>query len=273
MNIVHSPFMIRLQSIYHWVYIFSSDGLFSLNGTSNTLPITPIDANSNPLVLIFLNITLSMGNTIPVPDEGSMTSFRTYLVAGCLASANSVSTITMQQQSIPNSNMTISIKTLPNLCVNNNLIAYNKPNITISSAEPVVQASTDTVTWDISLTNTHHFLPITHGLEKLWNGAIEMIDVQEISCSTMALIGSPLVINSDNIYEVGTINGNAQKCYRITGRITSCQTNDLTVASGWDCNGYPAGVENANCSNIILYATLLESGLNIQILNQPLFAS
>ena len=244
---------------------------FNYNGTSMTLPITPVDVNANPLIFDLSQYYAINGGPVPISDEGSFMSIRAYLVPSCLAATNSTSTITMQQQSIPKFKYDFINQNPSGTYVSTNIIAYNKPNVSITSAEPIVQASTDTVTWDIALTNTTPYPADNVWLGEVLGGAIEMIGLQEINCTTSALVGAPIALNADDVYTLGTINGNMQKCYRVTGRITSCATNDLTVASGWNCGSYPQGVDNADCSsNLDLYATLLESGLNMQILNQPL---
>lgn len=242
------------------------------NSTSSLVSITPLDPNANPLVFVISQLFQNNGGPLPVADEGHYIQFRTYLMAGCLANPNSISTISLRQRSIPigkydhiNQNLTAK------KYISTNLIAYNKPNVTITSADPVVQAATDTVTWDVTITNTTPF-----PAERVWlaedpGGSIDFINVQPINCSTGALIGSTLTDNGMGVFETGTLSGNSQRCYRVKGKITSCETNIITMATGWNCGSYPANISDADCSaKIDLRATLVESGLNIQIINQPL---
>jgi subtilisin-like proprotein convertase family protein len=246
---------------------------YNYNGVQKLVSITPIDVNANPLVFVITNLFEINGGTLPIADEGHYIQFRTYMVASCLATPSNTININMRQRSIPIGKYDHLVTAANKLYSSTNVISYNKPNISISSAEPIVQAATDTVSWDITLTNTTPFPANNVWFGEVAGGSIEFIQAQQINCTTGALIGSVLTDNGMGVYETGTLNGNSQRCYRVTGRITSCMTNDLTISSGWNCGAYPETTPEAICdSELLLRATLLESGLNIQIVNQPLTA-
>lgn len=47
-----------------------------------------------------------------------------------------------------------------------------------------------------------------------------------------------------NIYQVGTLNSNQTRKFKLTGTWTKCTIDSFRVISGWNCEGYPTSLND-----------------------------
>jgi uncharacterized repeat protein (TIGR01451 family) len=77
--------------------------------------------------------------------------------------------------------------------------------------------------------------------------------------------GDTLVKVSD-IFQVGTVGKNKSKNYTIFGRFNNCNSNSITVNTGYQCDGYPADFQSFTCGYVSLNLYQYPAASEMQVL-------
>lgn len=125
--------------------------------------------------------------------------------------------------------------------VGQDIILYNGPDIFLQSPLPNIIANTNTVTWDISLSNTSNSTSANTWFAAPTISGVTITQAVDLATSaTLTPVGG--------IYQVGNIVAGSTKNYRLTGTYTSCGIDSITVHAGWNCQGYPTNLANYPCT-------------------------
>lgn len=123
---------------------------------------------------------------------------------------------------------------------NQDQITYSGPNIFLQSVLPNINATTNVVTWDISLSNI--------STPSAFNTWISAPTISGITINTVVdLATSATITPVGGIYQLGTLAGGALKNYRLYGTYTSCLQDSIVVHAGWNCQGYPLNLAAYPC--------------------------
>ncbi len=133
---------------------------------------------------------------------------------------------------------------------NQDQITYSGPSIFLQSALPNINANTNVVVWDISLSDI-----ATPSALNTW---ISAPGISGITINTVVDLATNATITPiGGIYQLGTLPGASVKNYRLYGSYTSCVQDSIVIHAGWNCQGYPATLSAYPCvpKKITLKAT------------------
>ncbi|MCS7074191.1 MAG: hypothetical protein NZ108_06975, partial [Bacteroidia bacterium] len=123
---------------------------------------------------------------------------------------------------------------------------YTGAALNLQSSLPNVNAASDTVTWDIIVSNISTvqsrntwFSPVPQ------TGTTMIVKVVDLATNTE-------ITPVGNIYQIGTLNSSQNKTYRIFAKYTNCIRDSVTVHAGWNCSGYPVTVAAYPCQTVRL---------------------
>jgi gliding motility-associated-like protein len=123
---------------------------------------------------------------------------------------------------------------------NQDQITYSGPNIFLQSVLPNINATTNVVTWDISLSNI--------STPSSFNTWISAPTISGLTINTVVDLATNATITPvGGIYQLGTLTGGALKNYRLYGSYTSCFQDSVVVHAGWNCQGYPTNLAAYPC--------------------------
>ena len=130
-------------------------------------------------------------------------------------------------------------------------ITYIGPSIFLQSLLPNINATSNVVVWDISLSNTTN-----SPANNTWFTAPT---ISGITINTVVDLGTSATLTPvGGIFQIGTLPGGGTiKNYRLYGTYTSCSQDSIVVQAGWNCQGYPTTLASYPCTTkkITLKAT------------------
>lgn len=233
-----------------------------LSSGSPSIPINPINPNSSTLEFPVEQYFQGYGGTIPLGDDG----FYGTLVVTIQPSCNVAPFIS---QGIQNdwTFATTSYLTGPGssgtfISAVQDYITYEPPALFLQSTLPSVIVPDSSATWDISISNTSN---VSNALNTWFSGpTISGVNVIEV----IDLATNLPIVPVGEIYQVGTVNANAVRSFRITATFSSCLQDSIIVYAGWNCNaGYPVDVATYPCTpeTIKLKLTPLIPALTVNV--------
>ena len=144
-------------------------------------------------------------------------------------------------------------------------IRYSPPTLTVSSESPWQDANTRKVSWDFKVKNTS-----SAGADNAWihiDSPNNIVIDSVINDNT----GQTLVQQND-IYLVGSINGKATANLTIIGSYSNCDTVLMTAYAGFECTGYPTDFGSFTCGyeSMVLYVEPKQSAYQTRITSELL---
>jgi len=141
-------------------------------------------------------------------------------------------------------------------------LRYRRGDLQVSTNLQTADGLLPTVTWDITVKNNssrvhapNSFLPFASP-----SGNMTVIKVEDIS-------SGDTLVNSGGIFQLGQINKNKSDSYRVYATYDQCETDELVVYTGYDCNGYPADFASVQCeyNDFSLYVNPQPAGVQTRI--------
>lgn len=143
---------------------------------------------------------------------------------------------------------------------------FTKPSITASSAVPTQEGVYSEVAWEVTVSNLSSNIPV----ENTWitllspNGNIgdNLLEVYDEADNLL----SPA---ANGLYELGTLPKNITETYTIQADYRACERDSLLFLVGWDCEGYPASLDQYVCDpdTVILYVEPVQGQVSVQVTN------
>lgn len=121
-------------------------------------------------------------------------------------------------------------------------ITYIGPSIFLQSTLPNINATSNIVSWDISLSNTTN-----SPANNTW---FSVPTISGININTVVDLGTSATLTPvGGIYQIGVLaGGGTVKNYKIYGTYTSCSQDSLIMHAGWNCQGYPTSLATYPCT-------------------------
>ncbi|NBA86716.1 hypothetical protein GVN16_13155, partial [Emticicia sp. CRIBPO] len=144
-------------------------------------------------------------------------------------------------------------------------------NLTAAATSPVKTVTGNTVSWEIQVTNTGNVAEMANvwlGRNAAGGGSVTITSVQQLPGSGAA--SGTAVSASGDIYQLGSIPASTSQYYLVTGTFNNCNQDNLQLAYGWNCSGYPTSVAAAVCSDDVdLTVIPTPANLQVSLLSQP----
>ena len=145
--------------------------------------------------------------------------------------------------------------------VQSDVVNYSRPTINLIPQSTYVYASTDTVEWQVRISNSS----TTTWMDNVWLGASQAGNVQliEVVNKRTGKVYTP----DKDIFKLGPFGASAQEDYIIRAVYTSCSIDSLQLKMGFDCIDYPDSLGAYPCKTAdvnLVYEplnTTLEAGL------------
>ena len=207
------------------------------------ITITPVNPNSDTLVFLVEQYFQSYGGTIPLGNDGFAGTLQLVIQPSCKVTPAINQAIENDWTFAGTQNISGTGSYPTFLSVVQDSIIYQAPNLSIQSTLPSIIALTDTISWDVNLSNTSN---TSNALNTWLSGPA----ISGISISQVVDLGTNLpIIPVGSIYQVGTVNANTTRTFRIKATYTSCAVDSIIIFSGWDCMaGYPASIGAYHCT-------------------------
>jgi len=113
----------------------------------------------------------------------------------------------------------------------NDRIRYRPSSFQLSSANPIQDAMTRQVSWDLKVKNTS-----TSGADHAW---VHLDAPSTMTVDSITFDGGNALTQQNDLFLIGTINANNTADLTIYATISNCDTVQLTAYSGFECSGYP----------------------------------
>ena len=222
--------------------------------------ITPLNPNSDTLVF---PVESYYPGTIPLSDDGFSGTLQITIEPSCKVTPAIYQPIRNDVTFTPTAFLTGPGSDTTSLSSASDQIIYEAPVLTLQSPLPSILATTNTVSWDVIISNTSN---ISNGLNTWLSGppisGVSIIQVVDLGT------GSAITPINTGIYPVGTVNAMATRTFRITAAYTSCSPDSIIIYSGWNCSaGYPISEAASPCppKKIALTLTPLMPALAVSI--------
>lgn len=154
------------------------------------------------------------------------------------------------------------------------------PDVNLSVITPIQQAISDTVCWDVRLTNTdvanyieNNWLDFQKGSSSI--NIFEVIDVTDtLAPDTLSLIN---YFGGNKWIKLDSIQAGATRTYRVCGIFTGCYNDSIEIRSSYNCSAYPVDpVTGYNPNDYVCNSNVKSSFLNLKgrlaILENPIIA-
>ncbi|MDF2448156.1 MAG: hypothetical protein K0R26_660 [Bacteroidota bacterium] len=209
--------------------------------SSATFTLTPINPSGPSLKFpVGTYYSSSVANPIIPSDDGFYGVLTATLEPSCAVVQNVAQDIGYNWTFKPSAFLPQSTALNTSNVPNQDQITYSGPNIFLQSVLPNVNATTNVVTWDISLSNI--------STPSAFNTWISAPTISGLTINTVVDLASNATVTPvGGIYQLGTLPGGALKNYRLYGSYTSCFQDSITVHAGWNCQGYPANLAAYPC--------------------------
>ncbi|MES2760599.1 MAG: gliding motility-associated C-terminal domain-containing protein [Bacteroidota bacterium] len=210
----------------------------SASATFPIVPINPLGATLKFPVGSFY--TSASTPSITPSDDGFYGVFTATLEPSCAVVQNVAQNIGYNWTFKPSAYLPQAVALNTSNVPNQDQITYSGPNIFLQSVLPNINATTNVVTWDISLSNI--------STPSAFNTWISAPTISGLTINTVVdLATSATITPVGGIYQLGTLAGGALKNYRLYGTYTSCLQDSIIVHAGWNCQGYPANLAAYPC--------------------------
>mgnify|MGYP000574961036 CR=1 FL=1 len=154
----------------------------------------------------------------------------------------------------------------------NATVLYVAPTWAMQALTPSVDGVQDTVRWDYELCNTNSASDIDFNwffIEPQPNIHIQAI--YDITTGTEVSLNYT-ISNDSTIVEIGAMNSNTCRQFRIYATYDDCSNQALSVNHGWNCQSYPADYSAITSScyrNLNLLLEPRPSEVQLSIITQP----
>ncbi len=137
--------------------------------------------------------------------------------------------------------------TPPSVFVNNDLITYNGPVMSIQSNQLFVNSEDGIESWDLTINNGSNI----SDAENFWIGTSMLSGILGDSIQELST-GNTYYPSANGIFNLATISPNQTKVFRLFTTSTSCVLDSITVYSGWGCSGVPVTIASYECAPLSL---------------------
>ncbi|MBR9861483.1 hypothetical protein GYB22_12215, partial [bacterium] len=125
---------------------------------------------------------------------------------------------------------------------NDDVVQYNRPILSIIPEQKEVYAQSDTVEWNIRVTNSS----TSADAEYVWIGANNTSNVKLVEVINRST--GVAVPRTNDIFKLGLIAKSAIKDYTIRAVYQNCDPDSIEILLGYDCRFYPDSVSAYDCS-------------------------
>lgn len=239
-----------------------------LTNSSPWVTITPVNPNSDTLTFSVEQYFQGYGGTIPLSDDGFYGTLQVTIRPSCKVTPTISQGIKNDWTfaATPTNYLTGAGSYPSFIPAIQDSIVYQAPSLFVQSTLPTITAPNNTASWDVCISNTSN---VSNALNTWLSGPA----ISGVTIIKLVDLGTNLPIAPiGSIYQVGTVNATATRCFRITASFTSCSQDSIIVYSGWNCNaGYPTSVHTYPCTpkSIILKLTPLMPALIVNITAPP----
>ncbi|MES2515096.1 MAG: hypothetical protein V4580_13175, partial [Bacteroidota bacterium] len=208
------------------------------SATYTIAPINPLGATLKFPVGSFY--TSASTPSITPSDDGFYGVFTATMEPSCAVAQNIAENIGYNWTFKPSAYLPQSTALNTSNVPNQDQITYSGPNIFLQSTLPNINATTNIVSWDISLSNI--------STPSAFNTWISAPSISGVTINTVVdLATSATITPVGGIYQLGTLPGGALQNYRLYGSYTSCFQDSIVVHAGWNCQGYPTTLAAYPC--------------------------
>lgn len=237
-------------------------------GTSVTAAKTVAVAPVNPLAatLVFNIKELFENSSLPYGDQGSYITLTVNVRAKCNAPAKTAAKFNIRQIATPGSGFTLT----PYSPTVYDSLYLTAADITAAAANNTITTNTNTVSWDVQLSNATVATAKNVWIAKdIDPGGVTITSIQKLSGpgGTVTATLTPV----SGIYQLGNF-AQVSNYYRINATYTNCIKDSIKMAYGFDCSsgGYPSSVATAASKKTIgLYVIPQQAALQLGIISQP----
>ncbi|MFZ1528707.1 MAG: T9SS type A sorting domain-containing protein [Ferruginibacter sp.] len=229
-----------------------------------TVPLVPENPGQPTLLFDVKKLYSINGGTWPISDEGNYVRVRIFLRPTCTSATTTNAQLEFVQKNAPGFNGSFR-----HTAGGPVVLTYDKPSLLLTSPSETKTVNTNTVDWEIQLTNTSKTSQASLAwISKNAVSGVTITSVETLSGPGGTVTGS--IVPVGTIYRLGTFNSLENRFYKITATYTSCTKDSLSIGYGWNCTGYPTNVLNAVCSDALkLYVIPQPANLQLTILNEP----
>ncbi|MBA3665581.1 MAG: gliding motility-associated C-terminal domain-containing protein [Bacteroidetes bacterium] len=210
--------------------------------SSAVFPITPISAATNTMQFsVGSYFTSASTPSITPSDDGFYGVFTATFEPSCQVAQNVQQNIGYNWAFKPTAYLPQTNPPNQSNTYGQDVITYNGPSIFLQSTLPNVNATSNVVVWDISLSNTTN-----SPANSTW---FTVPTISGITINTVVDLGTSATLTPvGGFYQIGTLaGGGTVKNYRLYGSYTSCTQDSIVVQAGWNCQGYPATLASYPC--------------------------
>ncbi len=230
------------------------------NGTyTETATLSPSSTNGQELIFDLEALYSGYGGAIQLSDDGFFGTVTITVDPHCSVSGNKPMYwyYTFKEADILGGQVTGEYSATPDY------LRYRRANLAVSSSNATQDGVTHEVSWDITVTNTKNT-----PAENAWIFPVALDGAMTV---TEVLDGDTgLPINPVNgFYQLGTIAKKGSKSLTIKATLDRCNAHEMTVYSGYDCDGYPSSLSAFSCSynTATLYVDVQLSQLQLRLLD------
>lgn len=221
--------------------------------TSNSgwITVTPSNPNSDTLSFPVEQYYQGYGGSIPLSDDGFDGTLEVTIEPSCTVVPEVYENVKNDETFAPTSFLSGPGSDTTYLTRSDDNIVYDAPVLTLQSPLPSILALTNTVTWDVIISNTSN----VSNAVNTWLSAPAITGVT--ITHMIDLTGGATITPVGGIYPVGAVNAMGTRTLRLTGTYTSCSPDSIIVYSGWNCAaGYPANLASYPCPKKRIALTL-----------------
>jgi uncharacterized repeat protein (TIGR01451 family) len=124
---------------------------------------------------------------------------------------------------------------------NSDRLKYRRGKPVVTTNFQTVDGVGTTVSWDVAISNSSAPAPNTWIFPFSPNAAMNVVEVKDLS-------NNSIVTPVNGFYKLGNYTTNQSKNYRITASYNSCAASQVTIYSGYSCDGYPSNLGGFPCT-------------------------
>lgn len=201
------------------------------------------------------------GGSIRISDDGFHGNFTAYLTPNCKANDG----LNVFDYGFVFEKLGPLGSGLDTLFANTNIdiVDYDKPQVDLTVANNYVYADTDTVEWDIRVSNTETDASVLN----FWLGAIKNSNTELIQIVDLAT-GDTLERVRD-IFRLGDLSKLEKRDLRLRAVYQQCDEDSIELLYGFNCTGYPDSIGDYPClpETLKLYYKPINTRLEASLLD------
>ncbi|MEM7039863.1 MAG: hypothetical protein AAF570_23015, partial [Bacteroidota bacterium] len=124
-------------------------------------------------------------------------------------------------------------------------IIYEAPSLSINPVLPTAPGIEATVSWDFTVENNSNAADATNTWFGLVSPSGQVVPIQVID-----LDNSVNMTPSGGIYQIGLIQRDSSRAFRVVANYNNCAMDSLRIVSGWDCGAFPSSLGALNCTPV-----------------------